>query len=268
MVLCALPLDVTLCLPSLSLYTHISICHPLWIYALLVSLPLLMYALSVYHPLMIQPNIHHSVYIRVGGVEVGVGETVSFALSVLMLAVCTCWSNMQLVFISLISCLQVKLHKHSLVLVYAFSYTFLPTRDPSTLLFLPTEDNLAPPTLHYLPLTDELGRVRLKHSSGRGSDYINASFIDVNTHLHTLIMHTHSYVHTHMNTYIHLINSGIYITAQGYKQCRAYIATQYPLPGTVNDLWRMVWECNCSCIVLLCDISKNDKVQNRNTLGR
>ena len=99
--------------------------------------------------------------------------------------------------------------QHSLVIVYAFSYTFLPTRDPSTLLFLPTEDNLAPPTLHYLPLTDELGRVRLKHSSGRGSDYINASFIDVNTHLHTLIMHTHSYVHTHMNTYIHLINSGI-----------------------------------------------------------
>ena len=72
-------------------YTHISICHPLWIYALSVSLPLLMYALSVYHPLMIQPNIHHCVYVCVGGVEVGVGvavgETVSF---VLMLAMCTC----------------------------------------------------------------------------------------------------------------------------------------------------------------------------------
>ena len=46
---------------------------PLWIYALLVSFPLLMYALSVYHPLMIQPNIQHRVFIRVGGVEVGVG---------------------------------------------------------------------------------------------------------------------------------------------------------------------------------------------------
>ena len=68
-----------------------------------------MYALSVYHPLMIQPNIHHRVYVCVGGVEVGVGvavgRTVSFALSVLMLAVCTCWLNMQLVFISLMSCL-------------------------------------------------------------------------------------------------------------------------------------------------------------------
>ena len=83
--------------------------------------------------------------------------------------------------------------QHSLVLVYAFSYTFLPTRDPSTLLFLPTENNLVPPTLHSLSLTDELGRVRLKHSSGRGSDYINASFIDVSTHTH---MHTHSH-----NTY-------------------------------------------------------------------
>ena len=29
----------------------------------------------------------------------------------------------------------------------------------------------------------------------------------------------------------------------------------------------MVWEYNCSCIVLLCDISNNDKVQNKNTLG-
>ena len=153
------------------------------------------------------------------------------------------------------------------MLVYAFSYTFLPTRDPSTLFFVPTENNFAPPTLHSLPLTDELGRVRLKHSSSRGSDYINASFIDVSTHLHTLIMHTHSYVHTHMNTIIYTPDQLWCITAQGYKQCRAYIATQYPLPGTVNDLWRMVWEYNCSCIVLLCDISKNDKVQNRNTLG-
>ena len=28
-----------------------------------------------------------------------------------------------------------------------------------------------------------------------------------------------------------------------------------------------MWEYNCSCIVLLCDISNNDEVQNRNTLG-
>ena len=76
---------------------------------------------------------------------------------------------------------------------------------PSTTLhcfFVPTENNLAPPTLHSLPLTDELGHVRLKHSSGRGSDYINASFIDVNTHMYTYLC-SHSYEH------IHLINSGI-----------------------------------------------------------
>ena len=96
--------------------------------------------------------------------------------------------------------------QHSLVLVYAFSYTFLPTRDPSTLLFRPTENNLAPPTLHFLPLTDELGRVRLKHSSGRGSDYINASFIDLNTH--TLTQYTHN-IHTPVYEHIHMINSGI-----------------------------------------------------------
>ena len=49
---------------------------------------------------------------------------------------------------------------------------------------------------------------------------------------------------------------------QGYKQRRAYIATQGPLSGTVDDLWRMIWEYKCSCIVMLCDTTENDKVVN------
>ena len=39
---------------------------------------------------------------------------------------------------------------------------------------------------------------------------------------------------------------------QGYRQRRAYIATQGPLSGTVVDMWRMIWENNCSCVVMLC----------------
>uniref|UniRef100_A0A8C4NM54 Tyrosine-protein phosphatase non-receptor type 20 n=1 Tax=Eptatretus burgeri TaxID=7764 RepID=A0A8C4NM54_EPTBU len=49
-----------------------------------------------------------------------------------------------------------------------------------------------------------------------GSDYINANYID------------------------------------GYNRPRAYIATQSPLPSTMADFWRMVWEQRCSNIVLLC----------------
>jgi protein tyrosine phosphatase len=39
---------------------------------------------------------------------------------------------------------------------------------------------------------------------------------------------------------------------QGYKLRRAYIATQGPLSETVNDMWRMIWENDCKCIVMLC----------------
>ncbi|XP_078484648.1 receptor-type tyrosine-protein phosphatase F [Ciona intestinalis] len=48
-----------------------------------------------------------------------------------------------------------------------------------------------------------------------GSDYINASFID------------------------------------GYRQKRAYIATQGPLPETTDDFWRMLWEHNSTIVVML-----------------
>ena len=49
-------------------------------------------------------------------------------------------------------------------------------------------------------------------------------------------------------------------TVQGYKQRRAYIATQGPLQNTVDDFWRMVWEHHCSCIVMLCDTNENGMV--------
>ncbi|KAF5405732.1 hypothetical protein PHET_00746 [Paragonimus heterotremus] len=48
-----------------------------------------------------------------------------------------------------------------------------------------------------------------------GSDYINASFVD------------------------------------GYRRKRAYIATQTPLPNTIDDFWRLIWEQNSPIIVLL-----------------
>uniref|UniRef100_H2YZU5 protein-tyrosine-phosphatase n=1 Tax=Ciona savignyi TaxID=51511 RepID=H2YZU5_CIOSA len=48
-----------------------------------------------------------------------------------------------------------------------------------------------------------------------GSDYINASFID------------------------------------GYRQKRAYIATQGPLPETTDDFWRTLWEHNSTIVVML-----------------
>ncbi|KAK7884142.1 hypothetical protein WMY93_027265, partial [Mugilogobius chulae] len=62
----------------------------------------------------------------------------------------------------------------------------------------------------------EPNRVSLQLLKGiQGSDYINASFI------------------------------------HGYRQQRAYIAAQGPLPGTTDDFWRMLWEHNSTIVVML-----------------
>ncbi len=53
---------------------------------------------------------------------------------------------------------------------------------------------------------------------------------------------------------------------QGYKHKNAYILTQMPLPHTVIDLWRMVYEHNCGSIVMLNPFLEEDEV-GRSHLG-
>ena len=50
------------------------------------------------------------------------------------------------------------------------------------------------------------------------------------------------------------------VSTQGYRQRSAYIATQGPLPSTVNDFWRMVWEHQSKCIVMLCNLQEDGVV--------
>jgi protein tyrosine phosphatase len=66
-----------------------------------------------------------------------------------------------------------------------------------------------------------MNRARLRPTGVSGAEYINASFLD------------------------------------GYKQRNAYIATQAPLRNTVNDFWRMMWEYQCGCIVMLCQLEED-----------
>jgi len=76
---------------------------------------------------------------------------------------------------------------------------------------------------NVLPYDDS--RVKLSVITGiEGSDYINASFID------------------------------------GYMMRRAFVATQAPIPDTIPDFWRMIWEQESSTIVMLSKETESGKV--------
>lgn len=40
---------------------------------------------------------------------------------------------------------------------------------------------------------------------------------------------------------------------------KTYIACQGPLPCTLNDFWRMIWECNVSVVIMACNEIESDK---------
>ena len=50
------------------------------------------------------------------------------------------------------------------------------------------------------------------------------------------------------------------VYVQGYRQKNTYIATQGPLESTVCDFWRMVWEKESKCVVLLSKLNQQGEV--------
>ena len=85
---------------------------------------------------------------------------------------------------------------------------------------------IVPPLLHNYFFSDDHTRVRLRSKADEDKDdYLNANFVD------------------------------------GFRQPRAYIATQGPIQGTFPAFWKMVWEQNTQVIVMITHLFENGKVR-------
>ena len=86
--------------------------------------------------------------------------------------------------------------------------------------------------------------MHLRPGPTKGSNYINASFINVRPSQQLDFE----------------LPSILSVLVKGYKQKGAYIAAQCPLENTVADFWRMMNEFKCGCIVMLCQLQEEGKV--------
>ena len=101
--------------------------------------------------------------------------------------------------------------------------------------------------ISYFALSDDHSRVVLSlQDNCSGTDYINASFIDVSIQLKC--------------------NSDCITFLQGYNEKKAYIACQGPMASTVADFWRMIWEQNVTTIVMVTNLNEEGKVQMATTI--
>ena len=123
----------------------------------------------------------------------------------------------------------------------------------------------------YVLPSDDKNRCRLKSIPGtQGSDYINASSIDVCTlTLFSSVWCVHCVVRdillspsassSSSSSSCSSSSSPSSPSSKGYHRCKEFIATQGPLPDTENDFWRMIWEKKCSTIVMLTKEHEEDK---------
>ena len=51
-----------------------------------------------------------------------------------------------------------------------------------------------------------------------------------------------------------------HLLVQGYNSKREFIAAQGPLPATVDDFWRLVWEQHIPIIVMVTNLKERERV--------
>lgn len=57
------------------------------------------------------------------------------------------------------------------------------------------------------------------------------------------------------------------VPLQSHKQPAAFVVTQHPLPNTVADFWRLVFDYNCSSVVMLNEMDTAQVGGGRTALG-
>ena len=53
------------------------------------------------------------------------------------------------------------------------------------------------------------------------------------------------------------------IISQGYKCTKSFIATQGPVPDSVPDFWRLIWEQNIQIIVMVTNLEERGRVRSQ-----
>ena len=120
---------------------------------------------------------------------------------------------------------------------------------------------------------DVANYLRLPYSSAsNGTDYFNASFVNVsdisitaineneslNIYLQYNAICTNSVnVYNSISCYIILILNYL---LQSYSGRRAFITAQSPMAQTRNDIWKLIWQFRVSTIVLLCELREENQV--------
>ena len=51
-----------------------------------------------------------------------------------------------------------------------------------------------------------------------------------------------------------------YCTWQGYVNKKAYIIAEGPMPTTIRNMWKVIFDYDCSAIVMLSEIIEDRKV--------
>ena len=62
-------------------------------------------------------------------------------------------------------------------------------------------------------------------------------------------------------TCLHVTYVCVCVCVQGYRVKGAYVATQGPLANTTHDFWRMVWQEQSCCIIMLTNLVEKSRVR-------